>query len=115
MLCDGGIGGEAVRALSYDPNSMYLVKECQELEEVFGMSYTARILEGAEEVALREVRDTVAKIDKDRLLERCEGKAGLIMEVAKEIGCASALDVGVDKLRGLQVLSRLADEQPRPW
>ena len=28
MLCDGGIGREAVRALSDDPSSMCLVKEC---------------------------------------------------------------------------------------
>ena len=85
MLCDGGIGGEAVRALSDDPSSMCLVQECQELEEEFGTTYTDRILEGADEVAVREVRETVAKIDKCKLLERCEGKAGLIAEVEKDM------------------------------
>ncbi len=32
------IGGEAMRALSDDVNSLCLVKECRELEEVFGPS-----------------------------------------------------------------------------
>ena len=111
MLCDGGIGGEVVRALSDNPSSMCLVKKCQELEEEFGTTYTERILEGADEVALREVIETVTKIDKGKLVERCEGKAGLIAEVEKDIGWArlwdSVLDVGADGVRGLQNLSRL--------
>ena len=68
---------------------------------------------------MREVRETVTKIDKGKLVERCEGKAGLITEVEKDIGWArlwdSALDVGADGVRGLQVLSRLMSMQPWPW
>ena len=60
---------------------------------------------------MREVRETVTKIDKGKLVERCEGKAGLITEVEKDIGWArlwdSVLDVGADGVKGLQVLSRL--------
>ena len=68
-----GIGGDAMRALSDNVNSLCLVKECRELEEVFGTSYTDVILGGAEDVCLREVCDAVI-CDKARLLERCEKK-----------------------------------------
>ena len=44
------IGGEAMRALSDHADSLCLVKECRELEEVFGTSYTDVILGGAEDV-----------------------------------------------------------------
>ncbi len=53
-----------MRALSDDVNLLCLVKECRELEEVFGTSFIG----GAEEVCLREVSDAVATCDKARLL-----------------------------------------------
>ena len=40
-------------------------------------------------MALREVRETVTKIDKGKLLERCKGKAGLIAEVLDGQDCGT--------------------------
>ena len=44
---------------------------------------------------MREVRETVTKIDKGKLVERCEGKAGLITEVEKPNCVALARPVQV--------------------
>ncbi len=112
-----GIGGEAMRALSDDVNSLCLVKECRELEEVFGTSYTDVFLGGVEDVCLREVSDAVATCDKARLLKRCEKKSKLVAEIGKGIGWArlwdSVMDLGVKHIKGLQALSRIFSSHGR--
>ncbi len=46
MEGDGGFGAEAMRELSDDVESLFLVHECRELEEGFGTSFTDLLLEG---------------------------------------------------------------------
>ena len=100
-----------MRALADDVESLCLVRECRELEEGFGTSYTDEILGCAEGTCLREVRDELVSLDRDSLLVRCEGKSKLIAEVGKGIGWArlwdSVMDLGVHHIRGLQALSRI--------
>ena len=48
-----------MRALSDDVDSLCLVKECRELEEVFGTSLYRCLSGGAEDVGLREVSNAV--------------------------------------------------------
>ncbi len=108
------IGGEAMRAFADDVNSLCLVKECRELEEVFGTSYTDVFLGGAD---LREVSDAVETCDKARLLKRCEKKFKLVAEIGKGIGWArlwdSVMDLGVKHIKGLQALSRIFSSHGR--
>ena len=106
-----------MRALSDDVNSLCLVKECRELEEVFGTSYTDVILGGAEDVCLREVCDAVVICDKARLLERCEKKSKLVAEIGKGVGWArlwdGVMDLGVKHIKGLRALSRIFSSHGR--
>ncbi len=63
-----------------------LVKECHELEEGFGTSFTDELLSGADSVVLREVREVIRKIDREIMLEKCMQKSKFIVEVGKEVG-----------------------------
>ena len=87
------------------------MKECQELEEGFGTSFTDELLSGAESVDLRDVRKEIRKIDREKMLEKCAEKSQLIVEVGKEVGWSklwdSVMDLGPRHVRGLQNLSRM--------
>ena len=86
-----GIGGEMMRALSEEIDSLCLVNECRELEEGFGKSYTDGILWGEEGVSLREMRDEIRSADRDLLLERCVGKSRLVCRSGRGGGMGETL------------------------
>ena len=90
MLNDAGVGAE-MRVMSDDVESLCQVKECRELEEGFGTSFTDELLSGAESVDLRDVRKEIRKIDREKMLEECAEKSQLIVEVGKEVGCISLM------------------------
>ena len=108
MLNDAGVGAEMMKVMS---ESLCLVKECQELEEGFGRSFTDELLSGAESVDFRDVRKEIRKIDREKMLEKCTEKSQLIVEVGKEVGWSklwdSVMDLGPRHVKGLQNLSRM--------
>ena len=75
-----------MRSLLDDPNSLCLVGECRELEEHFGTNYTDAILEGGDEVSMREVKRVVKQADRVSKLEKCRERAPLIVEVVNKGG-----------------------------
>ena len=62
MLNDAGVGAEMMKVISDNVES--LVKECRELEEGFGTSFTDELLGGARSVGLGDVRKEIRKIDR---------------------------------------------------
>ena len=72
MLNDAGVGAEMMRVMSDDVESLCQVKECQELEESFGTSFTDELLSGAESVGLRTVRK---EIRREKMLEEWAEKS----------------------------------------
>lgn len=107
-----GVGATAMRSLTDEPETLCLVKECRELENVFKTNYTDQILAGLDGVNLREVKEVFKRVDKERCLERCSEKAPVIAEVAKRGGSWSrlwdtTLFLGTRHTAGLQALSRL--------
>ena len=101
-----------MRVMSDDVEALCLVKECRELEEGFGTSFTAdELLSGAESVDFRDVRKEIRKIDREKMLEKCTEKSQLIVEVGKEVGWSklwdSVMDLGPRHVKGLQNLSRM--------
>ena len=111
MLNHAGVGAEMMRVMSDDVESLCPVKECRELEEGSGTSFTDELLSGAESVDFRDVRTKIRKIDREKMLERCAEKSQLIVEVGKEVGWSklwdSVIDLGPRHVRGLQNLSRM--------
>ena len=85
MLNDAGVGAEMMRVMSDDVESLCLVKECREMEEGFGTSFTDELLSGAESVDLRDVRKEIRKIDREKMLEKYAEKSQLIVEVGKVV------------------------------
>ena len=83
MVCNEGIGAEMMCVMVDEVESLCLVKECRELEESYGTCFENEILEDAEQVSMREVRDTLRTMDREKMLERCGEKSALIAEVAK--------------------------------
>ena len=69
-----------------DVESTCLVKECRELEEVLGTSFTDEILMGGEMVGMKEVKKIVKEVDRKLLLSRCRGKAPMIASVGEDGG-----------------------------
>lgn len=117
MQSDGGIGGETLRALSDDVESLCLVRECRELEEGFGTSFTDELLGGAEDVSLRGVREDVREMDREMMLAKCTEKSKLVAQVGKEATWMklwdSVMDLGPRHIRGLQNLSRVLSSHGR--
>ena len=62
------------------------MKECRELEEVLGTSFTDEILMGGEMVGMKEVKKIVKEVDRKLLLSRCRGKAPMIASVGEDGG-----------------------------
>ena len=104
MLNDAGVGAEMMRVMS---ESLCLVKECRELEEGFGTSFTDGVLSGAESVDFRHVRKEIRKIDREKMLEKCTEKSQLTVEVRKEVGWSklwdSVMDLGPGMSRNCRI------------
>ena len=72
------LGVVALKSLSDDMESLCLIKECRELESIFGTDFTTEILIDADSTNLRDIKRTILKIDKAQSLEKCALKAPLI-------------------------------------
>ena len=103
------LSGTALLALSDDTASICLVRECRELEEVFGTHFTQEILSD-NAPSLKEVKDAIHERDRTKLTEKCSEKAPMIAAVARRITWSrlwdSAMDLGDKSVKGLQYLSR---------
>jgi hypothetical protein len=110
-----GVGRAAIRSMVDDVDSLCLVRECRELEDVFRTNFTEEVLCG--EVNMKEVKKTIERLDRERRFERCGGKAPLIAAVAKGVSWLKlwdlALELGLRHTRGLQALSRLMSHHDR--
>ena len=110
------LGGRAIEAFSDDIESLCLVKECRELEEVFGLHLTDSLLERCP-LTRREVREEILKRDRRMVLLKCQEKAPVIAEVAERVGWArlwdNVLGYGGKAVRGLQHLSRAMSHHGR--
>ena len=91
------LSGTALLALSDDTASICLVRECRELEEVFGTHFTQEILSD-NAPSLKEVKDAIHERDRTKLTEKCSEKAPMIAAVARRITWSrlwdSAMDLG---------------------
>ncbi len=103
------LSGRAMLALSDDTASLCLVRECRELEEVFGTHFTEDIISNSTP-SLKEVKDAILECDRRELTAKCSAKAPVIAEVAARTSWSKlwdgALDLGDKAVRGLQFLSR---------
>ena len=109
---DGGVAASAMHALLDDPDAICLVKECRELEAVYVLKLTDKILCDPHAVSVQGIKKAVLKADKDLLFNLCSVKAPLIAEVVKRGGSWPALwdtvrHLGSRHTSGLQHLSRM--------
>ena len=66
-----------------------MVRECRELEDVFETSFTGQILSKCSgDVDVRQIKAAITKVDKEQRLVKCNEKAPLIGDVAKNVGCS---------------------------
>ena len=116
------VSGRAVEALSDNISNSCLVKECEELEESCGLSFTRDIL-GGQAVWGRVSQDKLRSHDQKQLLSKCQTKAPIVAVVQERVGWPRlwdrALDYGLQHTKGLQALSRLmfshdSGKQPCP-
>ena len=107
-----GVGAAVMRSMVDDAEELCLVKECRELEEGFGTNFVDELLCGdAEFVSMKEVKERIAVLDREKRCEKCREKAPLIAEVEEGGGWLQlwsyALDLGQRHTRGLQALTRM--------
>ena len=95
-------------ALCDATDSLCLLKECKELEEWFGSTFTYIILSGILG-SIREMKKKILELDK-KLADKCLEKAPMVAEVWRRIGWAwlwnAVLDLEWKTVKGLQQLSR---------
>ena len=72
--------GHVILALSDDTDSSYLVKESEELEEWFGLTFTDIILSGSLG-SIREMKKEMLALDKKKCADRCLEKACRCVEM----------------------------------
>ena len=69
-----------------------IIRECRELEAVYGLKYTDSVLCGADSVCLQQIkRKETLQADKTLLLDWCISRAPLIAKVVKDGGSWPAL------------------------
>ena len=101
VLGDGSnLGSRMFRSLTYDVESVNLVRECRELEEVLGTKYTDMILkaEGGGSHP-RDLKKEVMRRDKEQRLDRCshEDRAPVVAHIARTIGWEKLWDTALDE------------------
>ena len=117
---EDGVGvGAAVFGLIVDEvDSICLVRECKELEKMFGLGFTDEILQGDGMVRIGEVKEAVWKVDWEHLvrIRRCKDKAPRIALVGGE-GWGKLWDqvmgLSLRHTRGLQNLLRVMSSHRR--
>ena len=92
-----GVAAVVMRSLLDDPNSLCLVRECRQLEEHFGTSYTDAILEGGDEVSMHEVKRVIKQADRVSKLEKCIAQHEIALDrtLCRLSGPASDTDSGL--------------------
>jgi len=89
------LSGQALFALSDGVDSLCIVKECRELEEQFGTTYTDEIL-GGRELSIKDMKKAIYQLDKEQLVAKCSVKAPIIAEVATRVGWSRLWDATLD-------------------
>ena len=78
----GSLSGWVLEALCEDVKNMCLVKECRELEKLFGTQHVDTVISG-NAAAAREMKETIHQEDRQVLVDRCWVKAPVIAKVAR--------------------------------
>ena len=94
-----------------DVEALCLVKECRELERVFGTKFTEKLLkDGGDGVSKRHLKEIIFKIGRESLLASCAvaDKAPLVAKIAQEVRWEvvwdAALGRGGRSIRRMQLL-----------
>ena len=88
-----GVGAAATRSTVDDIAFLCLVKKCKELEEGFGPQFTDKILGGdADQINMKEVKEVIEQMDREKRIELCEEKGPQIAVVARNGGWLRSWD-----------------------
>ena len=97
-------------------SSMWLVRECRELEEHFGTFVTNSILHWLQ-TSIRAVKIRLRKIDREIMLRRCTEKAPSVTNIERGVGWTklwnAAFNLGAKRSRELQAFSRVLSHNGR--
>ena len=108
----GNVSKRTVESMCDNMSSLYLVKVRKELEEICGVAYTEKTLEGNLSWS-RKMKDNIRRVDHEQLLKRCTERAPLIAEVEKRVSWArlwdTALNFGLQHTRGILCNSTLLE------
>ena len=111
-----GVGAELLRACADDVGSLCLVKECVELEEMFGCVVVDKLLQG-DDVDIRYVKKDISQKDRNMSIQKFKDKAPLIAEVAERSRWPRIWDGVLEHsgryTAGLQALTRLMSHHGR--
>ena len=91
-----GVGGEVVRVLMDDIESLCLVKECRELEECVGVSFVDDLMVESEIVRMKDVKDAVKRAVWERLVNKCKEKAPLVATIGEDKKWMALWDKALD-------------------
>ena len=112
--CASLLGAKMLEAFGCDQKSTWLVRECLELEEWYGLGFTEVLCsEDADRPGARGIRDAVHECDREKLLDECEGRsdAVVVVRIEREIGWCKLWDCGRDRgpkcIAGLRALVRI--------
>ena len=83
--------GYVVLVLCDEVDSLCLVRECKELEEIFGTSFTEMVIAGRKECCLKEMKKMACSINRRMVLVKCAEKTLIIAKVAEHLGWAKLL------------------------
>ena len=98
--CASLLGAKMLEAFGCDQKSTWLVRECLELEEWYGLGFTEVLCsEDADRPGARRIRDAVHECDREKLLDECEGRsdAVVVVRIEREIGWCKLWDCGRDR------------------
>ena len=80
-----GVGAAAMRSTVDDVDSLCLVKEYKELEEICGVMYVDQLLGDA--VSVKEMKKSMVHVcDRARRIEKCASRAPLVAHIARNGG-----------------------------
>ena len=93
------LGSRMLRSLADDTESVTLVRECRELEEVFGTRFTDMILQAEKGGGPlnRELKKEIMKTDQELRLERCEDRASGVADIARMVEWEGLWDAALDE------------------
>ena len=108
------LGARILGALGSEQESIRLVRECVELEEWYGTSFTEALCSNdADHPGAREIREAIHGSEKGKLLDECECRsdAVVVVRVERETGWCRLWDCGRDRgpkcIAGLRAFIRI--------